>query len=65
VGYFLSVVAQPDGAHSGALLMSSLCPTCGKLVPIRVVRVEGFRYIYRPHWHDNGEGQGCAGKELR
>ena len=45
--------------------MSARCPVCDRLVAIRVVRVEGFRYIYRPHYHDNGEGEGCAGKEIR
>jgi hypothetical protein len=45
--------------------MTARCPTCDRLVPIRVVRIEGFRYIYRPHYHDNGNGEGCEGRAIR
>ncbi len=44
--------------------MSAICPICQRLVPIRIVRVEGFRYIYAPHAHDN-DGAVCFGKEIR
>ncbi len=45
--------------------VSAICGLCGRLVAIRVVRVDGFRYVYRPHYHDNGNGEGCSGKEIR
>jgi len=44
--------------------VSARCPLCDRLAPIRVVRVEGFRYVYGFHAHDN-DGAVCFGRELR
>ncbi len=46
--------------------MSSICPLCFKLVPIRLVRIDPIthRFVYRPYAHD-GDGRVCFGQELK